>query len=580
MYKTDILIVGTGGAGARAAIEASLSGLDIFVVTKGRAGGSGATIVARADMDVDSRSAKERLGLPGDLGDTQETFFEDILREGKFINNQKMVEVLVEDAPLRIKELMDWGMRVFDLVKAAGHRFPRGIVSSGVEIMRALKNEIRRHSNIRFLEDVMVLDLLKTEDHISGAVGLNLRTGKIELFSAKAIIIATGGAQMIYPMCTAPEELTGDGVAAAWRAGADLVDMEMVQFLPATFIDPPAWKGVGFPFAISLNQHTMRGWLLNRRGERFMEKWDPVLMENSTRDKLSIAIMQEVIQGRGSPKGGVFLSFAHLPKDLIDYFPQWYGKPNLPDDWTYMGMKFKDLMERVKDGYAMEVAPACHFFMGGIRVDVDGRTSVNGLYSAGEASGGLHGANRLSGNAISQILVQGKRAGETAARYCTFTGDLKTGPLEEKEIEERYLFPLKRSQGISPFELRRKIHEISWRNAGPLRKRERLQEALDEIKRMEEGDVPRLACSVRDRVYNREWIESLQIKNLLLVLKAVVLSALERAESRGAHYREDYPEMNNREWLRNIVLVNDQGEMKVTRVPLVRTKYDLPTEGE
>jgi len=578
VIQTDILIIGSEGAGARAAIEASRHGLDVLILTKGRMARSGATITARADMNLDSQSAKDLLGLPGDPRDSKETFFEDTLSEGKQINNQEMVKVLVEESPLRIRELVNWGMKVYDFVKAAGHRYPRGVVSPGKEIMQALRREVIRHPNIRLLEDVMALDLLKRDHQIAGAVALNLRTGEFETISAKAVILATGGAQMVYPMHTAPEELSGDGQAMAWRAGADLIDMEMTQFLAAAFIEPLAWKGISFPFAISLNQHTLRSWLLNRRGERFMEHWDPVRMENSTRDVLSVAVMNEILEGRGSPAGGVFLSFAHLPKNLIDYFAKWYGKPNLQEDWTYTGFKFKDLMKKVKDGYAMEVAPASHFFMGGVRVDVDGRASVGGLYAAGEVSGGLHGANRLSGNAISQILVQGKRVGESAAQYASGAGRHPIDPGLTECLIAKYLAPIERTGGVSAFEVKRKIHKLSWEKVGVIRDGKGLQEALEEIGRIESEEMPLLHCNSKDRIYNREWVECLQVENLLSVLKAIALSALERTESRGAHYRKDYTKTDDQEWLKNIAIHNENDRMKVSRVPVITTRYPLPSE--
>lgn len=580
MHQTDILVVGSEGAGARAAIEASRFGLEVLIVTKGRMARSGATITARADMNLDSRSAKEHLGLSGDPRDSKEAFFEDTLVEGKYLNNQEMVEVLVEEAPLRIRELVDWGMRVYDFVQASGHSYPRGVISPGREIMKALKNEVKRHSNIRILEDVMVLDLLKTDDRVCGAIGLNLRTGELEVVSARSVILATGGGQMVYPMHTAPEELTGDGQAMAWRAGAELIDMEMTQFLAAAFIEPRAWKGVSFPFAISLNRHTMRSWLLNRKGERFMMHWDPVRMENSTRDILSIAVMNEILEGRGSPAGGVYLSFAHLPKNLIDYFAKWYGKPSLKEDWTYTGFKFKELMEQVKDGYAMEVAPASHFFMGGIKVDVNGKTSIHGLYAAGEVSGGLHGANRLSGNAISQILVQGKRAGECAARYSAGLERPQLDNSQKEHLVEKYLAPIKRTRGVNPYEIKRRIHKISWERVGVLRDGEGLRKALEEIEEIERQEIPSLCCTCEDRVYNREWMEALQVENLMLILKAIACSAYERAESRGAHYRKDHPKSDNQKWLKNIVISNEQNEIKTATTPLTVTKSSPPMEAE
>ncbi len=578
MRHTDILIIGSGGAGARAAIEAARHGLDVLMVTKGRMARSGATITSRADMSVDGRSIKNVLGLAGDTADSPEIYLEDTLVEGKYINDQEMAEALVEEAPWRVRELIDWGMKVYDVVRAAGHRFPRGVISPGKEIMRALGNEIARHPNIRLQEDTMVLDLLKTDRCVSGAVGWNLRTGGFDIFSARAVVLTTGGAQVVYPMHTGPEELSGDGQAMAWRAGAELINMEMAQFLPAAFLEPLAWRGISFPFSISMNQHAMRGWLLNRRGERFMESWDSARMENSTRDVLSVAVMHEILEGRGSPAGGVFLSFAHLPKNLIDYFATWHGKPNLQDDWTYNGFKFNELMEKVKDGYAMEVAPACHFFMGGIRVDPSGRTCVDGLYAAGEVSGGLHGANRLSGNAIPQILVQGKRAGEAAAQFVSGSNRSALDPSQAEAFVANYRAPIKGTGGVSPYRIKQEIQDLAWLKVGVIRGEQGLREALGKIERIEKEDLPRLHCSSKDLVYNRELMECFQVRNLLLVLKAIAQSALARRESRGAHHRSDYNQRDNSKWLKNIVLRNTGDQVEVLTVPIRTTRHSLPLE--
>ena len=309
-----------------------------------------------------------------------------------------------------------------------------------------------------------------------------------------------------------------------------------------------------------------------------MKKWDPKNMEFTTRDFLSIAIMTEVIEGRGSPAGGVYLSFAHLPKNLIEFSPKWHGKPFLKEDWTFKGMKFKDLMEEVVDGRAIEIGSASHFFMGGVRVDASGATTLEGLYGAGEVSGGVHGANRLSGNACTQIVVQGKRAGAAAAEYASSAEQPK---LEEDKVEmlrKEYIASLERKEGVNPYEIRKKMHKISWEKVGILRSGEGLKEALGEIEQICQIDLPQVFCRSKDRIYNREWMEALQLRNMLTVLKAVALSAQERRESRGAHYRKDFPKMNNREWLRNIVAGNHKGEMTLATIPVVITRFTPSNE--
>ena len=581
MLKTDVLITGSEGAGARAAIAASEHGADVIVATKGRIGKSGATITAIAALAVGGQGIREVLNLPGHPEDTPEVFFEDIITEGKYINNQKLVGQVVDEGPFRMKELMDWGMQstASDL-PIPGHRFPRDIDTTGRQMVKALKKKIQQCRNIRIIEDLMITDLLKADRRVIGAVGIDLCKGDFVVISAKAVILSTGGAQTVYPVTTAPEELTGDGQAMAYRAGADLIDMEMVQFRPCNFIWPPIWKGIGFPFTIGPGGGIQATWLLNKWGERFMSKWDPERMENTTRDISSIAIMTEVIEGRGSPHGGAFLSLAHLPYNLIDNFGKWFLPGIVSPNWHFVGFNFAGLVEDIKKGYAMEVGPACHFFMGGIRIDEHCRTTVEGLYAIGEVAGGTNGANRLSGVALTQIFVQGANGGEAAAFYAKKQKDITVDAQQIKKLEEKITQPLLRDKGANPFEVRKSIQDLAWQKVGVVRTGASLLEAQDEIRRMKGEDLPNLSCRAKEREYNREWVEAIQIENLLTTLECIARSALERKESRGAHFRKDYPEMDNNNWLINTVLHNRQGEMALSRVPVVVTRFTPPGKGE
>ncbi len=578
MKKVDVLIIGSEGAGARAAIQAHDRGAKVLIVTKGRMARSGATITAGMDIDMDSRSAKELLGLAGDPEDSPEAFFEDMVVEGKFVNNQKIVEVHVRDAPKRIKEVVDWGMKVVGFLHGPGHRYPRGVYSSGGELMKALKSQVdARH--IEVMEDTMVLDLLTRDGRVNGAFCLDLRKGEFFSLGAKTVILATGGGMRVFPVTTAPEELTGDGQAMAWRAGADLVDMEMVQFLPCCFITPPAWSGITFPFFMGPGVGGVDAWLLNRYGSRFMKQWDPVHMERTTRDILAIGVMNEVVEGRGSPSGGVFYSLKHLPDNLIDYFPIWRNEPYLTPDWEFKGFKLKGLMEEMKRGYASEVGPASHFFMGGIRIDEYCQTNIPGLYASGEVAGGTHGGNRLTGNACTQILVQGYWGGEKAALEAKEIADSEIDPDQVRALEKEYLKPLEKSDGPSSFSMRKRIQSLAWEKVGVLRSAELLTDALKTIDTMKE-EASGTAVKAKERVYNKEWIETLQVRNLLTLLEAIARSALARQDSRGAHYRKDFPRLDNEKWLKNIVIKNVEGKMETESVPIVMTSYDPRRKGK
>ena len=569
MHKCDVLIVGSEAAGARAAIEAKKSDVSVLLVSKGRLGQSGATVTAGAGIAVDSRSACELFGLPGNMEDTPELFYEDTLNEGRVINNSRLVRCLTRDAGIRTKELADWGMKITGLFQPPGHRYPRAVYTSGPEIMKALKRQLKRLS-VPVLEDFMVTDLLvgKTAETI-GAVGINLRTGEFLPVLAKAVILATGGTHLMYPLRTAPDMLSGDGQAMAWRVGADLVDMEMTQFNPCTFKDPPPWRGISFPFWIG-PEGGLDCWLLNRFGERFMKRWDPEKMEKSTRDKLSLGIAHEIAEGRGGPNGGVYYSLRHLPTNLIDFFPTWYRKPNLTNDWTFRrGFNFKKLASDLKKGLAIEVAPAIHFFMGGIVIDENGKTTVPGLFAAGEVAGGVHGANRLSCNALSQTFVQGATAGQSAATFvkkAKHHQDFSRQMLET--LKEKAWKPFRRKTGPTAYELKKRIQANVERSIGVIRKEEDLKNVLKEIETIKKEYASAMVCRSKDPVYNLEWMECLQIENLATVFEGIARSALFRTESRGAHYRQDFP-ATQKEWEKNVHIVNEKGKMALVLRDLI-----------
>ena len=575
--RTDVLIIGCEGAGARAAIAAHDSGADVLMITKGRFGRSGATITGIADIDVDSRSARDLLGLEGNPADNKDIFFEDILIEGKYLNNQKLIELHVEEAPARLREMMDWGMKPKGLLLSPGHRYPRGVLTAGIEIMRVLKKQVSMRK-IKVIEDMMAVDILTKDGAAIGAVTLDLQKGEFFVLSSQATVIATGGGMMVYSIQSAPHELTGDGQAMAYRAGAELVDMEMTQFHPCNFLSPPVWRGIGFPFTIG-PAGGMDVWLLNKFGQRFMSKWDPKRMEKTTRDTLSIGIMTEILEGRGSPSGGVYMSLAHLPGNLVDDFLGWFSKGGLiGPNWTYQGFHFSDLMEKVKKGYAMEVTPASHFFMGGIRINEDCETNVTGLYAAGEVAGGTHGANRLSGNALTQVLVQGARVGKVAAELARRTNRSEPEAEQVTKIRERLLRYLQNREGFQPAKLRKELQEVAWKKAGIVRDGSGLKEALDWVKQLKKDKLPQVATRAKEQQYNREWIEAIQLESLSTILEAVATSALLREESRGAHYRKDFTETDDR-WLKNIFLKKEGHTMTPAVYPIVATRWKPGQKG-
>lgn len=553
VVETDVLVVGSEAAGARAAIEASRLGVKVVLVTKGRWGRSGATITAGADVEVDGRSIVDLFGLPADPKDSKEAFFMDIVRGGWYVSDQRLVEVHVEEAPLRVKELIDWGLRIEGVFHNPGHSYKRGLLTSGLEIVKALKRGLREwRENIEIIEDTMIVDLLTNKGRVVGATALNLRTGEFIVFKAKAVILATGGALRLYPYTTGSEDLTGDGHGMAYRVGAKFIDMQYVQFLLVCFIHPPT-------MVTSINRLLQRrcGWLLNRYGERLMERWDPERMEGTTRDFKAIGVMEEILEGRGA-----YLSLKHLPDNVIDELRK--------SRYTLKGAdkKFWDNLKK----NAIEIFPASHFFCGGIKINEQCGTNIPGLYAAGEVAGGLHGANRLSGNAIPHVLVQGARAGRGAAEYGLKANHLAINRKQLQMSRDRVFRPLERRDGISPIKLRKEIQKLAWEDAGVVRQRLGLERALGDVERIKKKDLPRLYVTAEEKLYNKEWIEALQVENMLLTLELIVRSALARTESRGNHYRKDHPHLDNESWLKNVIAWQMNGEVQITTQPVVTTR--------
>ena len=574
MLQTDVLVIGSEGSGARAAIAAADAGMDTTIVTKGRLGRSGATLTAAADFDVDSATLARLIGRNADPEDSFEAFMRDMVVEGRYLNDQPLVELHVQDAALRAAEMLEWGLRVYDLRQMPGHSYPRNMYTSGHDIMAVLKRQVRKRS-IRLVEDTIVTDLLRHNGQVAGALGLDLRRGEATTIAAKAVVLATGGSHNVYTYTTGPEELTGDGQAMAARAGAELVNMEMVQFLPTTLIEPPIARGHLFPFLLG-PQNALRIWLLNRYGERFMTRWDPARMEHSTRDLLAIGIATEVAEGRGSPLGGAYFSVAHLPNNLVRDFARWGAKPFIDEKWSSHGLNFRHLVDRLLDGDAIEVAPAAHFFMGGVCINERMETSVPGLFAAGEVTGPLHGANRLSGNATSQAVVQGARAGEAAAAFATRAG--AAVPEVPDAVRERIEGPLQRDSGPTAYEVRAELQAIAADQVGVLRDGGGLARAVERVVALRRDAAPRLASRAKDRVFNREWLECLQVESTAATLEMIARAALLRTESRGAHYRRDYPNVDYSAWQRNTIAVERDGEVCTMSRPIRTTMLPAPTE--
>ena len=566
--RCDVLVIGTEGTGARAAIEAADRGADVLAVTKGQVARSGATLTADGEIDVDGRSIRELFGLEGSPDDSPEQFARDMVIEGDYLADQRLVAIHTEEAPARVKELLDWGAPLVGFTQGPGHSYPRGLWIPGLEIARTLARQVRRRG-ISVLENTMVLDLLTDAEGVLGGIALHLPTGKLLLLRSRAVVLATGGAMRTWPLTTAPEELTGDGLAMAMRCGVAVQEMEFPMFLPYTLVTPPALRGVIFSYDVSalLDVHA-----LNRHGERYMARWDPQRLEKSTRDINSVGAAMEIRAGRGSRAGGTYLSFKHLPRNLFEFSAEWF--PGNMRNWRAAGFQLQDFMPGFKDE-AWEVAPACHFWNGGIRIDEHCATNVPGLFAAGEGTAGIHGANRLTGNALTMTQVWGKRAGFSAAAFAKSAEPRDPPGGQIQEMRAKVLQCLSPSSGPTVVEVRQEIRRIAGEAVWIVREEKSLLEALSAISGLRD-QLGAQRVRGRDLRFNRELVEGLQNENMLDVLEAVARASLARQESRGAMYRTDYRFTDDDRWLCNLIVRHKDGQWMIREEPVKEGYVPLP----
>jgi len=577
IYKTDLLIIGSEGAGGHAAIEACTRGVDVLVVTKGKISQCGASQMAGADFNVDGCSAKS-LGFAGDERDNPDRFFHDIIREGLYLNNQRMVEKYVEYCPRAIKDLMDWGMRVYMYESAHSEEIARGVISSGVLWVRAIHKKAKE-LNIPVLRDHMVIDLLSSEGRVIRAVALDLATGETAVINCKSVILATGGWHKAYRMTSGPYDLTGDGVAIAYRAGAKVDSMELVQFIPLAVYWPP--KAAGSICTYIFSQFPGIGdkvRLLNSLGERFMEKYDANALEKSIKGIVSIASELEVEAGRGSPRGGVYFSLSHLGADMIDmiiqgikiqFLEQFQEKRH---EFTHL---LPELLEECK-GDNIEVGNAAHYFLGGISVNERMETSIPGLFAAGECSSGLWGAARVA-SACSQAGVQGKIAGENASAYLKDAHLIPPDRAQVEQILEVLIKPMKNDHGPTAGELLQHLHEISSRHLWVVKDGTALAKANEELEHLRLATETGAVASTKSRALNYEWIRLLELRNMVRCLQLSTLGALLREESRGEFYRSDFTNTDNDTWLKIIEMTKDGNQTRITTSKPIVTSITPPS---
>ncbi len=585
-----MLVIGAGGAGLRAAIEAAHGGASVGLVCKSLLG-KAHTVMAEGGVAASLANVDDR--------DNWKVHFADTMRGGQYLNNWRMAELHAKEAPDRVKELEAMGA-VFDRTpdgkilqrNFGGHKYPRLAHvgdRTGLEIIRTLQ-DFAIHQPIDVHMECTIVSLLKDGNRVAGALGYDRERGRFKLFSAKAVVLATGGIGRAFSVTSNSWEYTADCQSLAYNAGAALQDMEFVQFHPTGMVWPPSVRGI----LVTEGVRGEGGILVNREGRRFMfedvpenyrsqtadneeEGWRYTQGDKSarrppellTRDHVARAIIKEVREGRGSPHGGVFLDISWIRSTLPN--SEEHIKKKLPS----MYHQFKQLADIDITREPMEVGPTTHYVMGGIRVDADTQMStVPGLFAAGECGAGLHGANRLGGNSLSDLLVFGMRAGKYATEYAGRQSTPRADAQQADAIVQAALAPFERSGGENPYQVEHDLQSMMQELVGIVRREEEMRRALDALRTLKERAAK--VSVTGNREYNPGWHTALDVQNLLTVSEIIARSALERKESRGGHFRDDFPEKDPNYGKFNIVIKRGSGgEMQVTREPIPEMREDL-----
>lgn len=552
--ETDVLVIGSGAAGFYAAIRAAESGLRVTLWEKGLAGRSGGTV---------SGAGPSAYGPFSDPEDSTDSHFRDTVKGGSYLSDQPLVRVLVEETQHRIQELEDWGIR-FDknsdgsllVYLAGGHSHPRVMAISdrvGLQMCKVLRTKLHTFKNITFAEDMLATKVMVEDGQVCGAVGVDFRNDEIVSMITPSVVLATGGVGQLYPVTSNPIQVTGDGMAIAFEAGANLLNMEQVQFFPCGLVHPPSLKG----FILGVQECAK---LYNSHDERFMEKYEPEKLELTTRDRLARGIHSEITAGRGTEHGGVWLDAMNLGDDIYKSF--------MHEIEVTAERGFDYRQQRI------EVAPSVHFFMGGVEIDTDAGSSVPGLFAAGECSGGLQGGNRLSGNALSELLVFGSRAGAAAAKHAKQTS-LATCEAQSRAEEGRILEILKRPESeLTPNAGKTLLRQIMGKHMGVTRTGEGLTKAAEELRKLK-GLLPSIYVQGTELQFNQSLQSYLELEKMVTISQTMVESARIRKESRGAHFREDYPEWDIANVPQCTLVCQDSGELVIQTRPAKMTEMTL-----
>lgn len=549
---SDVLIIGGGNAGLRAAIEAAGLGARTVVVSKGPFP-SGASAVAGGLLQASF-----------DPHDSKDIHFRDTVEGGWYLNNQRLVRIVVDNAPDRVLDVERFG-HVFDkgtvaryaLAKLGGYSVPRGVMGgiSG-NLQKVLFMEAARRA-AEFHNEVMITRLLTVDAAVVGATGLEITTGRFLLFAGKTVILAPGAVGRLWKVTADTKSATGDGFALARHVGTKMINMEMVQYIPLTFIYPEFAKGNTLGEASTVGKGAI---YKNRYGDRYMEKYDPERLETTTRDIAARANYLEIKEGRGTDHGGILVDPTRVnPEDSL------YSRDRLPERWRMLCDFYGEAAANLQEPF--EASPAALYIMGGIEINERCETSTENLYAVGEAAANVHGANRLGGNALIELQVFGKIAGEECARKAK---KLLMRPCPHDQVEQEYgrvMGLLESKEGNQPLVLKRKLQELMWDKVGIVKNGVELQEAIGEIAELKKAaQTLRLHCNTK--VYNAEWVEALEVSNMIEVAEMIARSALLREESRGVHYRTDFPHRDDEHWLKETVVQEVEGKLQLMTQPV------------
>ncbi|HEY3932803.1 MAG TPA: fumarate reductase/succinate dehydrogenase flavoprotein subunit [Verrucomicrobiae bacterium] len=594
-HEYDVLVIGAGGAGLRAAIEASAAGVKVGLICKSLLG-KAHTVMAEGGMAAAMGNVDDR--------DSWKVHFADTMRGGQYVNNWRMAELHAKEAPSRVYELEAWGA-VFDRTKEGkisqrnfgGHRYPRLAHvgdRTGLEMIRTLQDH-GIHQGITVHMEYTIVSLLKDGDRVVGAFGYDRERGRFRIFKAKAVVVCTGGLGRAYKVTSNSWEGTGDGVSLAYHAGAELLDMEFIQFHPTGMIWPPSVMGI----LVTESVRGEGGVLRNKDGKRFMyddipdnyksqtstdpeEGWRYTQNDKNakrppellTRDHVARCINREVKAGRGSPHGGVFLDISWI-KEKIPNSAE-HIKKKIPSMYhQFMQLANLDITKE-----PMEVGPTTHYAMGGIRVNGDTQaTNVPGLFAAGECAAGLHGSNRLGGNSLSDLLVFGKRAGEFAAIFAKENAAVAINDAQVEATAREALAPFERGEKMGatadgPYQVQHELQEMMQKLVGIVRREDEMRQALDGLGKLYERE--KTVAVYGHREYNPGWHTAIDLKHLLTVSEAITRAAIDRKESRGGHFREDFPDKDPAAAKYNSVIAKGaDGLMQLRREQIPPMREDL-----